>query len=261
MHGLAARMKLELAELARRHRVPDPIPVTIPPSPPPMGDVILEGLATSREVPLDRVKMRPWFCPLWPNGQDNPPVKLLYQHDTTQPAGKIERLEWDARGQLRIRARVSHSYAKTAGAFSVSAKVLAYELRDVDTPNFYALVTSAEIPDEISLTHTPCDPHALVLHRSAPSALDENYAKTLASVNRLKAMVAALPSQLILVAAAPQREPAMASPRREMTPQDRIRLAAIHERAARKYHASYRLPVSSSSFSTMAAQLNSRLEA
>ena len=101
----------------------------------------------------------------------------------------------------------------------------------------------------MSVTDQPADLTALITRRGRPSSsLAKNYdvvQKHLANVQRL---VAALPLQLF---AAPQRKPS--SPR-EMTPQERIRLARIHERAAARYHAS----TSQSSFSTMAAELNRR---
>jgi hypothetical protein len=257
MLGLAAKMKRELAELACKHGVADPIPVVIPATSPPMGDLIVEGLATSRERPLDRIAIRPWAIPILPWQRDNPPVKLLYKHDVDQSAGVIERLEHDDFGRLRIRARVSHPFAKSCGAFSISTRVHRYELRDAETPNFYALVFEGEL-DEISLTDVPADPCALVLQRSTPSAPDalgESFAKALAHVDRLRAMVAALSPHLIL-AAAPTHAPVTSS-FRPMTQQDRVRLAAIHERQARRYHA----PTASTSFSTMVAALNSRMEA
>ena len=182
----------------------------------------------------------------------------MYKHNTNQVAGRIRHLSYTDDGQLRIRCEVTHAFAKTCGAFSVSAKILAYELRQVDDPkNFHALVTNAEL-DEISLTDVPADPVCAGLQRSTPSALGESYAKTMASVDRLKAMVAALPPHLF-VASAPKRELPAAS-HRELTAADRVRLDRIHERAARRFHAAT-LPAPMSSFGSLVAELNSRMEA
>ena len=89
---------------------------------------------------------------------------LLYRHDPKQVAGRIDEMSHDSDGNLRIRATVTHEQAKRCPAFSVAAKVTAYELRDEDSPNFYAVITAAEIT-EVSLTPTPANPNALVLNR------------------------------------------------------------------------------------------------
>jgi hypothetical protein len=94
-----------------------PILVTIPPSRPPMGDVIVEGLATTRATPLDRIAIRPWSIPIPPWEMDAPKVRLLYKHDVAQPAGVIERIEHDALGQIRLRARVNHPFGKRSARF------------------------------------------------------------------------------------------------------------------------------------------------
>jgi hypothetical protein len=44
---------------------------------------------------------------------------------------------------------------KRCGAFSIRAKINAFELHDVDTKKFHALVTDAEII-KVSLTNRPC---------------------------------------------------------------------------------------------------------
>jgi hypothetical protein len=255
--GLAGRMKSELAALARRHNVPPPVPITVPPVVTSMDDVVVEGFAATKNMPLDRVRLRPWCIPILPWKQDNPATPLLYKHDENQIAGTIERLAYDEQGQLYVRATVTHPFAKTCGAFSISLQIVKYELRDVDDPqNFHALVYQGELA-EVSLTDQPADLTALVLQRSRPLAGVKSYDTIQKQLAHVQALVAALPAHVF--AAAPQREPS--SPRREVTPQDRIRLAAIHERAARRYYASISLPASTSSFSTMAAELNRRLEA
>jgi hypothetical protein len=77
-------------------------------------------------------------------------------------------------------------------------------------------------------------------------------------LDRVQQMLAALPPSLF--AAVPKHEPS----RRELTPQDRTRLAAIHERAARRFHVA-NLPVPpprrQTSFGALAEALNSRMEA
>ena len=56
--------------------------------------------------------------------------KLLYKHEETR---RIDKLEYDNQGQLRVRATVTHEQARRCGAFSIGAKVLTYELRNTDS--------------------------------------------------------------------------------------------------------------------------------
>jgi hypothetical protein len=71
-----------------------------------------------------------------------------------QVAGRIESLDYDQEGQLRIRAYVDHPLASRCGAFSIRGRIVAYELREVDNQIFHALVTHAELT-EISLVEQP----------------------------------------------------------------------------------------------------------
>jgi hypothetical protein len=165
MSGEALAMRVQLARLQQRFNIA-PAPVLIPLRQDTIdGPVILEGLASTGDVDLTRMKFRGYafinHC-TYLSGYPKPP--LLWKHDAAQVAGEIQTLRYDDRGNLRISASVTHEQAKRAGAFSVGAKVLAYELKDADSPDFYALVTSAEIA-EISCTDLPANPHALVQHR------------------------------------------------------------------------------------------------
>lgn len=174
MTGEAMRMRMQLARLAQQHRLA-PQAVMIPLSAPVDGPQILEGYASTIDVDLERTKFRPFaFCnpSLLLKGYKQPP--LLYRHDESQPAGEIQSLAYDDRGNLKIRAHVTHAQAKRCDAFSIRAHINAFELHDTDSPNFFGLVTSAEII-EISLTDTPANPRALVQHRYRPSPAVECY--------------------------------------------------------------------------------------
>lgn len=127
---------------------------------------VLEGYASTCCLDLDRVQMRR-FAFGYPLPKDLPP--LLFKHDVDQPAGRVQSLEYDDEGNLRIRAVVDHPLARRMGAFSIGAKVLDYEMRDADGENFYALISSAELV-EISCTDSPANPRALVKHRYPASA-------------------------------------------------------------------------------------------
>ena len=56
--GLAAKMKSELAALAARHNVAPPVPITVPMAPACLDDIVVEGYAATKSMPLDRVRLR-----------------------------------------------------------------------------------------------------------------------------------------------------------------------------------------------------------
>jgi hypothetical protein len=203
--GLAGKLKLELATLAQRHGVAPPAPIILPPAPASMDDVAVEGFAATRNMPLDRIMLRGWCFPILPWEMDKPKVRLLYKHKDDEVAGTIQRLAYDDHGQLKIKANITHPFAKLCGGFSVSAKILAYEMRETDDPKrFHAFVTNAEL-DEISLTNEPADPTALITRRGCPSSVVKNFDIIQKQLANVQALVAALPPHLF--AAAPVREP------------------------------------------------------
>jgi hypothetical protein len=171
MSGEAMAMRLALARLAVRHGVA-PRPHIIPLADPIDGPLDIAGYASTADVDLDRVAFRRYaFCNpalLLPT-YARPP--LLNKHNEAQVAGTIDSLSYDEHGNVKVRCTVTHKQAKRCGAFSIRAKILAYELRETDSNNFHAVVTDAEIV-EISLTDCPANPRALVQHRhrAAPMA-------------------------------------------------------------------------------------------
>jgi hypothetical protein len=229
---------------AEFEREPEPEPERLEVHEVDIGNVTLLG----RGVTSDDDVIHSRWC-RWHDGGHISPLQAR-----REPGCRQDRawLAYDDEGQLCIRATVSHSYAKTCAAFSVSLKILKYELRDVDDPkNFHALVYQGEL-QEVSLTDAPADPCALVLQRSRPVPAVKTFDTLLARLANVQKLVGALPPQLLVASSTPKREPA--SPRRELTPAERVRLAKIHEQAAARLHA----PASRSSFSTMAAELNRR---
>jgi hypothetical protein len=158
--GLAMQMRFRLARLADHHGVTPVLPSQLALAPPSDRPVIVEGIAAhAGSIDSDRQMFRRYSLAL---PRSLPP--LLYRHDPKQPAGHIDELSHDSDGNLHIRATVTHEMAKRCPAFSVAAKITAYELRDENTQNFHALITAAEIV-EISLTPTPANPNAGVAHR------------------------------------------------------------------------------------------------
>lgn len=183
MSGEAFQMRVQLAKLASRHKIA-PRPTIIPLTAPVDHALTMDGLASTTDIDLERTKFRAYaFCNpcLLFKGRELPP--LLYKHDESQPAGKIESLTYDAEGNLKIRAHVTHELAKRCGAFSIRAYIGGYELRNADSANFHALVTNAEIA-EISLTDTPANPHAVV-RRRYPAAPLRPWLKTIGETNAL----------------------------------------------------------------------------
>lgn len=168
--GLALRMRLELAELTRKHGLSAVAARHLPLAPVSDRPQVLEGLASTVDVDADRMRFRAYAFPL--SVVSRPP--LLFRHDPTQPAGSVDDLHYDDHGQLVVRTTVVHPIARRCNAFSVCATIRAYELRDVDGPSFHALVTSAEVV-EISMTDRPANPQALVARRYPTSAAAEFY--------------------------------------------------------------------------------------
>jgi hypothetical protein len=167
MNALA--MQLELKRLALKHGAtsePCILPLTEPASP---HDLIIEGFAATCDVDRSRMKFRPWAFTVIP-WEPLPP--LLFRHG--RPAGKLLEMRHDDRGRLFVRALVTDPEAKRCGGLSVAATVQTWELRDVDSANFHALITSATV-DEISSTDRPCNPEALILHRYRQSPVVEYY--------------------------------------------------------------------------------------
>ncbi len=168
---MAMTMRLALARLAVRHGIAAK-PCSLPLFDPVDGPLDVEGLASTVDVDLDRARFRAYaFCnlSLFLKGYALPP--LLYRHDETQVAGEIDSLTYDEHGNVRVRCTVTHEQAKRCGAFSIRAKILAYELRETETRDFHAVVTDAEIV-EVSLTDCPANPRALVQHRHRAAPVD-----------------------------------------------------------------------------------------
>jgi hypothetical protein len=74
-----------------------------------------------------------------------------------EPAGEILQMDYDPRGQLVVRAKVSHPEARRCGHFSIACTVREWRLCEIDDPRrFHGEIRQADI-DEISLTPTPCN--------------------------------------------------------------------------------------------------------
>jgi YD repeat-containing protein len=165
--GLAMKLKLELAQLAQRHRVTPTISCALPLAAPASRPVLISGIAASTTVDQDRMRFRsralvflPWRLP-----------PLLFRH--REPAGEILKLDYDARGRLLVEARVDHVEARRCSGLSLAATIVQYELRDQDDPeNFHALITGADL-DEISITPTPANPDCVISWRIPTSPQPE----------------------------------------------------------------------------------------
>jgi hypothetical protein len=154
----ALAMRWQLRQLQHRHRL-QPQPCIIALTAPTDRPMILNGYASTTDIDLDRCRFRGWAFTWLPWAK---PPPLLFKHK--EPAGTVDALDYDQRGNLKIRATVTHPVARRCGAFSVGAKVIDYEIREADGPNFHAVITRAEVT-EVSLTDVPSNPNALVLNR------------------------------------------------------------------------------------------------
>jgi len=190
--GTALRMRLALKNLCEKHKV-SADPCLIPLTAPVDGDLIVEGFAVTSDLDGDRTRFRKYafgYPLLFRHGY--PP--LLVRHDPQQIAGVIDELAYDLDGRLLIAATLTHPLAKRMGAFSISAKVNEYEIKDADTPDFHAIINNAEI-SEISLTDRPSNPEALVMFRHPASSLVKQYELLIQKVDCLSAISKILQQQ------------------------------------------------------------------
>lgn len=161
-HGIAMRMKIELAALVAKHGLTRRAFTPAPLRPPSEQHFSLQGYASPATVDRDHMKFAP-RC--WE--QFKPGIPLLYRHQQNHQAGEI--LELDARNDgLFVRAWVTDSEAKCCGYFSIAASVHDYKLID-DGPRTHALITSATL-DEVSLVLDPT--HDLALAEPTPPPVE-----------------------------------------------------------------------------------------
>ena len=101
---------------------------------------ILQGYAATTDVDRQRMKFQP-YCFGYPllSWKALPPLHA--RHDESKTVGSVDALTYDDKGNLTCRCTVVDPHARRLPAFSVGARVLDYELRDVDTPHYYALIT------------------------------------------------------------------------------------------------------------------------
>jgi hypothetical protein len=158
-HGVGLRLKMELAELRQRHRLPPPVP-HIEESLPETEDApcTLSGYASTYDVDLERMKFRKYSL-LW-SPYKLPP--LYYRHQPLVIGTVVELQDTDA--GVGVSVITDHPPAMCCAAFSIAATIHAYHLEQADTLQFYAVVERATL-DEISLVDRPANPRALVYDR------------------------------------------------------------------------------------------------
>jgi HK97 family phage prohead protease len=189
----ALEMSLRLGQLMKKHDI-TLTPITITLAAPTDYPMILEGYAATTDIDHQRMKLRAYAFG-FPLRKQFRNVPLLYRHDPTQVAGRIDEIDYDERGNLRVRATVTHALAKRCGAFSIGARILDYEMRDELGPDFHALVTSAELT-EVSVTPSPANPFALVQRRSRASARAEFYNDAIKLVSCMQEFVGLLQQEI-----------------------------------------------------------------
>jgi hypothetical protein len=187
-------LRVQLAKLAQRHRTAATAskPIALAAPVPPDHTVILRGLAATDHTDQTRMKFAPFA--IRNVGRCFPP--LLHRH--SEPAGEITSLQYDPTGtRLSIACNVTHDAAKTYGGFSVAVTIEKYELHNVDSKNYYALVTSA-VCNEISLTPDPVNPYAVVTSRTTvpPSPHREFYDGAVAGVTKIMQIVDLMKQQI-----------------------------------------------------------------
>jgi phage head maturation protease len=163
----ALELRSRLRQLQRKHQLA-PVPCLVPLADPVAYPMILIGAAATTDQDLDRMQLEPFAFGTLPDCRS---VRLLLRHDPTVVAGTVTNLDYDSRGNLRVRARVEHPEARRLGAFSAGFRVVECELRDADSEHFFGLLKRVELT-EISLTDNPSNPKARVEQR-IPAALSD----------------------------------------------------------------------------------------
>ena len=92
--------------------------------------------AATTDQDLDRCAFRGWAFLILPWQKDFPPLCL--KHDTSRTVGRIERLSYAAKGNLKIKAVVTDRKATRYGAFSVGGRVDAHHIENADNAGFCA---------------------------------------------------------------------------------------------------------------------------
>jgi hypothetical protein len=106
MTGEAFSMQIQLARLARQYNVATE-PRRIPLLDPIDGEIIVQGLASTTDLDLDRVRFRRYACC---HGKSR--YHCSGNMNPAQVAGQIERLNYDDHVNLRIRSTVTHELAR-----------------------------------------------------------------------------------------------------------------------------------------------------
>jgi hypothetical protein len=193
MAGEAMQMRFRLAWLASQHGVAPPAREVMSLSSPSDHPLYVEGIAVAADViDSDRMAFRKYCFPLlsWAK-----PPPLLYRHDPKQIAGEIDTIDYDARGNLRVRALVHHELARRCPAFSIGARVDRYEIRNAERPDFFAFIEQGELL-EVSLTDRPANPRALVTNRYRPSPALKTYDLGIAAVSKCQEIIRLMQQQI-----------------------------------------------------------------
>ena len=156
-------MRLQLRTLMLRHHLV-PQPVQLPLFDQSNHDLVVEGYASTDDVDGDRVKFRP-YCFGWPLLFRNGYPPLYLKHDTAREVGRVDHCQYDDFGSVQIWATVTDAVAKRMPAFSIACVVHSYQIINPERPDFFGLITSAEIT-EVSLTDAPANPTCLVMDRN-----------------------------------------------------------------------------------------------
>ena len=241
----------ELAQLAAKHGVQLEAFRPLPLSPPTGGAQTLTGFAATSHLDADRTKFLPFAFGLVNASR----VRLLFKHDARVPAGTVEELRYDERGNLRIRCRVDHVEGRRLGAFSIGGRILSYKIHNADRPDFYAEVDAATL-EGVSVTDIPANRSALVTSRFPADARSKYLGDLQNWVGVFKQMVNAL--QVAAADAATPSEGAMmhkAASRRWPSKGDYMVGGDIWNASAARAPS----PRPKSSFSELAQELNSRL--
>jgi hypothetical protein len=185
----ANNLQRQLRVLEQRHNVtlsgPHRVPLTSQPDHP---TLILEGIASTSAIDIDRVSFAPFcFGPSLPAS-----LPLLLEHQ--RPAGTAT-LSYDAQGGLRVRTSPLSGDAARYAAFSIAVRNIQFHLRHADRKDFHFTVTAAELT-ECSLTEYPHLDAARVLQRLRPNPQVEFYTHAQRGFENIGRQLAIIQSQM-----------------------------------------------------------------
>jgi hypothetical protein len=208
--------------------------------------MVLKGFASTGDLDFDRCRFAPHAFGLVRKSK----TRLLYAHDAI--AGEVLELGYDCHGNLVIAARADHPAARRCNGFSVGGRIREYKLVDADKASFHAVITDCELA-EVSLVENPSNRFALVRSRFPADARSKFLGDLSKWAATLKQMVELLPQ--VMVPTSAKSEGAVMRKDTRWPQRGDLLHGGVCDGGITDVPSP---PVSRSSFSELAAELNNR---